>query len=341
MTYQDIIKDLKNNKFRPIYLLHGDEPYYVDLISDYIENHAIKPEEREFNQTILYGKDTDITTILNHVKRYPMMTERQVVIIKEAQDLKFKEVDNAKKSLDPWLNYLESPLQYTILVLCYKHKKFDKRQKMYKAIEKNGLIFESEMLRDDKIPMWVDNLLQEKQLKPNPTVCALIAEYLGNDLSKIANEIGKLALNIKPNQEITLRDIQDNIGISKDFNVFELQNAIGKRNFYKTMQIVEYFGANAKNNPLVLTIGNLASFFTKILKYHYCKDKNSKAVAEVLGINAYFVKDYELAAKNFNLAYCFKAVEVLREYDMKSKGVNATGTIGDGALLKEMILKIW
>lgn len=341
MHANDIIKELSTKKFKPIYLLHGEESYYIDIISDYIEKQVLNDAEKGFNQTILYGKDTNIISILNYAKRYPMMSEYQIVIVKEAQELKLdKDSDDSKKTLNPWQAYLENPLKSTILVLCHKYGKFDKRKKTYKSIEKTGLVFESETLYENKIPAWIDDFLREKKLSITPQASTLIAEYLGNNLTKIANELNKMLLNVPQGQLITPKEVQENIGISKDFNVFELQNAIGKRDTYKAVQIITYFSANAKNNPLPLVLGNLNTFFTKLLKFHYCTNQSQQNLAKELGVHPFFVKDYEIAAKNFPLPYVSNAIALLREYDVKSKGVNATGHTEQGELMKEMLLKI-
>ncbi|MBL4675961.1 MAG: DNA polymerase III subunit delta [Mucilaginibacter sp.] len=336
MSAQDIIKDLKNRKFKPLYLLHGEEPYYIDLIGNYIERNVLSDAEKGFNQTVLYGKDTDVMTAINAAKRYPMMSDYQVVIVKEAQDMKWGRDDDDKKSINPLLAYLENPLPSTVLVFCYKYGKFDKRKKTYKAIEKNGLIFESAGLYDNKIPGWIEEYISDKKYKVNPQASAMLAEYLGNDLSKIANELDKLMLNIPQGQEISLKDIQDNIGISKEYNVFELQSALIKKDPYKVNQIVNYFEANPKANPIVLVLGNLNNFFSKVLAYHYVRDK-ANAAAE-LGIKPFFLKDYEQAARGYNLAKTFQIISHLREYDLKSKGLDSN--TDHGGLMKELVFKI-
>jgi len=338
MTAPDIIKDLKNKKYKPVYLLHGEEPYFVDVIGNYVEHQLLPESEKGFNQTVLYGKDTDVMTVLNASKRYPMMADFQVVLVKEAQDMKWGSDDNDKKGINPFLSYLENPLSSTILVFCYKYGKFDKRKKTYKAIEKNGLIFESTTLYENKIPIWIEGFLGDKKYKINPQASLLLSEYLGNDLSKIANELEKLLLNVSPGTEINVKHIHENIGISKEYNVFELQAALGKKDVLKANQIINYFEANPKGNPLVLVLGNLNNFFSKVLHYHYLRDKNSQTVARDLGVNPYFVKDYELAARSFNYEKTMQIISYLREYDLKSKGVNSTG--GDGGLMKELVFKI-
>jgi DNA polymerase-3 subunit delta len=332
MTAQDIIKDIKARKLKPIYLLHGEEGYYIDLISDFLEEHVLSEAEKGFNQTILYGKDTEMMTVLNASKRYPMMSDYQLVMVKEAQDLKFD------KAEDQFQAYCENPLRSTVLVLCHKYKKFDKRKKVYKLIEKAGLIFESGTIYDNKVPAWIEDFVKAKGHHINPKASALLAEYLGNDLSKVANELEKLMLNVPQAQEINTKEVQDNIGISKEYNVFELQNALTRRDVYKANQIVNYFEANPKANPIVLVMGNLAGYFTKILKYHYVTDKSQ--AARELGVNPYFLKDYELAARNYNLGKTFEVISLLREYDLKSKGVDATGHTEHGELMKELVFKI-
>jgi DNA polymerase-3 subunit delta len=338
MTANDIIKDLKSRRFKPLYLLHGEEPYFIDHVSDYMESHILSDAEKGFNQTVLYGKDTDIMTVLNAAKRYPMMADYQVIIVKEAQEMKWGKEDSDKKGINPVLSYLENPLSSTILVFCYKYGKFDKRKKTYKAIDKNGLVFESASLYDNKIPGWIEGYVADKKYRISAQAAAMLCEYLGNDLSKIANELDKLMLNIAAGQEIGLKDIQDNIGISKEYNVFELQSALVKRDVYKANQIINYFEANPKANPVVLVLGNLNNFFSKVLLYHYVKDKTPQNVARELGVNPYFIKDYEQAARNFDYYRSTQIIGWLREYDLKSKGVNSNASHGD--LLKELVFKI-
>lgn len=332
MTVQEIIKDIKARKLKPIYLLHGEESYYIDLLSDYLEQHVLSEAEKGFNQTILYGKDTEVMTVLNAAKRYPMMSDYQLVMVKEAQELKID------KAAEQFQAYCEKPLSSTILVLCHKYGKFDKRKKIYKILEKTGVVFESNSIYENKVPSWIDDFVQDKGYHINPKASALLAEYLGNDLSKVANELEKLMLNVSKTQEIGTKEVQDNIGISKEYNVFELQNALARRDVFKANQIVNYFEANPKANPMVLVMGNLAGYFTKILKYHYVADKSQ--LARELGVNPYFVKDYDLAARNYNLAKTFEVISLLRAYDLKSKGVDATGNTEDGAFMRELIYKI-
>jgi len=338
MTATDIIKDLKNRKLKPLYLLHGEEPYFIDTVSDFAEHHLLTDVEKGFNQTVLYGKDTDIMTVLGAAKRYPMMSDYQLVLVKEAQDMKWGREDDDKKGIDPLLNYLENPLPGSVLIFCYKYGKFDKRKKTYKAIDKNGLIFESTPLYDSKIPAWIEEYAGGKGYKIEQQASAMMAEYLGNDLSKIANELDKLMLNVTAGQAITTRHVQDNIGISKEYNVFELQSALTKKDPFKVNQIINYFEANPKANPMVLVLGNLNNFYSKVLLYHYSKDKSPQNLARELGVNPFFVKDYESAARSYNYGKTMQIISLLREYDLKSKGVDSTE--GPGELMKELMFKI-
>ncbi|MFB9845189.1 DNA polymerase III subunit delta [Mucilaginibacter ginsenosidivorans] len=338
MTATEIIKDFKNRKLKPLYLLHGEEPYFIDLVSNYAEDKLLSDAEKGFNQTVLYGKDTDIMTVLNAAKRYPIMSDYQLVLVKEAQDMKWGKEDDDKKGIDPVLSYLENPLRSTVLIFCYKYGKFDKRKKTYKAIDKNGLVFESTSLYDNKIPAWIEDYAGEKGYKMDGQATAMMAEYLGNDLSKIANELDKLMLNVSKGQSITLQHVQDNIGISREYNVFELQSALSRKDPLKVNQIVNYFEANPKSNPMVLVLGNLNNFFSKVLLYHYAKDKSPQSLARELGVNPYFVKDYELAARSYNYGKTMQIISLLREYDLKSKGVDSND--GPGELMKELMFKI-
>jgi DNA polymerase-3 subunit delta len=341
MSASAILSQLKKREFKPVYLLHGDEPYYIDQVSDYIENNVLSDAEKGFNQTVFYGKDSDVMTILNTAKRFPMMSDYQVVLVKEAQELKWgKDGDDSGKSLDPILSYLENPLRNTILVFCYKYGKFDKRKKTYKAMEKHGVVFESPALYDNKIASWIEDIVKEKGYRIHARASALMAEHLGNDLSKIANELEKLMLNIQEGHEIQVEDVQDNIGISKEYNVFELQSAIVARDASKANTIINYFAANPKSNPIQLVFGALNSYFVKVLKYHYAADKSPQGLARELGVNPYFLKDYQLAGRNYPVEKTFNVISYLREYDLKTKGVDATGNTEDGELLKELIFKI-
>ena len=340
MNISELVKDLKNRKFKPVYLLHGEESYYIDKISDYIEENVLSDAERGFNQTIFYGKDSDVMSIINSAKRFPMMSEFQVIIVKEAQDLKWGKDDEVRKSVDPMLAYFDNPLSSTILVFCYRNGKFDKRKKTYKAIEKKGIVFESSQIYDNKVPGWIEDFVREKGYSIHARASALLAEYLGNDLSKVANELEKLMLNVKKGEEITSKDVENNIGISKEYNVFELQTAIVRKDAFKVNQIINYFAANPKNNPMPLLLGTLNNYFSKVLKYHYATDRSPQGLARELGVAPFFVKDYENAGKSFSKQKTFQIISYLRECDLKTKGVDASGNTEDGELMKELLFKI-
>ncbi len=332
MDFDKIINDIKNKVFYPIYFLSGEEPFYIDEISSAIEESVLNDMEKEFNQSVLYGKDISTSAIIDYAKRFPMMANHQVIIVKEAQNI---------KQIDGLLPYIENPMDSTIVVICYKYKKFDGRTKFAKAIKKSkkAVLYSSKKLFDNKIPDWIRNYLRKRDYTISHTACALLADYLGTDLSKISNELGKLIINVPQKAEINVDHIERNIGISKDFNVFELQKALGSRNIYKSNQIINYFAANQKDNPLVKVNIILYQYFSKILVYHTLRDKSQNNAASALSVHPFFVRDYQAAASNFSPAKTKKAIALLREYDLKAKGVD-NATISDGELMKEMIFKI-
>src|SRR5690606_31311919 len=332
MDTNKIISDIKSKKLQPVYLLHGEESYAIDLVSDCIEAHVLDDAQKGFDQTVLYGKDTDFTTIVSAAKRYPMMSDYQVIVVKEAQNLKWKE--------DELLTaYLENPMRSTVLVLAYKHGKFDKRRKVYKAAGKAGVILESPKLYDDKVAPWITAYVKDKGWRIHPQAAAMMAEYLGADLSKVVNELDKLMLNVPAGQEISTQDIERNIGISKDFNVFELTTALAKRDAAKAFRIVDYFGANPRSNPMPVILGAMGGYFSKVLKYHYLKDKSPQSLSRELGVHPFFTKEYDVAARTYNRRKTFDIINHLRECDLKSKGLNAVN-LEQGDLLKELVYKI-
>ena len=334
MPSKKILADLKSRKFSPVYLLQGDEPYYIDLVSNYIEEKVLSEAEKGFNQTIVYAtKETDSSTIISAAKRYPMMAEYQVLIIKEAQNLEWD------KNEDLWLSYFTSPLSSTILVFCYKNKKFDKRKKIYKAIAKAGIVLESNKIYDNKIASWISEYISSAGHKIHPNATALMAEHLGNDLSKVVNELEKLLINTPKGREISTLDIQNNIGISKDFNVFELNKALSFRDVLKANQIIDYFAANPRSNPMPVILGSLGAYFTRLLKCHYAPDKSPTTIAKVAGVHAFFASEYVSAMKHYNRWKTFQIIGYLKEYDLKSKGVDSVHT-DSGPLMKELIYKI-
>lgn len=327
---KSIINDLKNGTIKPIYFLMGDEPYYIDGISKYIEENVLSEEEKGFNQMVLYGRDITIDDVVSNAKRYPMMAEKQVVIVKEAQDL--------SRTIENLVNYAKNPQPTTILVMCYKYKTLDKRKKLAKEIAKTGVLFESKKLYENQVPDWIKRVLAGKGYTITPKAAQMLVEFLGNDLSKVNNELEKLQLILNAGGQITPQLIEENIGISKDFNNFELQNAIGERDMKKAFAIVQYFSQNPKNNPIVVTIGLLYGFFSKLLKYHALSNKRD--ASRMLGINPYFIKDYQTAARNFPMKKVSAAIAAIREVDMKSKGVGAAN-LSQGDLLKELLIKVY
>ncbi|WP_432670057.1 DNA polymerase III subunit delta [Flavobacterium sp. SM2513] len=326
-----IVKDINEKKIKPIYFLMGEEPYYIDKLSDYIEKNVLTEEEKGFNQTVLYGRDATIEDIISTCKRYPMMSDYQVVIVKEAQDL--------IKTIDQLESYALNPTPTTILVVCYKYKTLDKRKKLVKTIEKNGLLYESKKLYDTALPQWLKRVLSGKNLNIEPKASAMLIDFLGNDLSKISNEIDKLAIVLPSGSTITPESIEKNIGFSKDFNVFEFQKAIGTRNVPKSYAIAYYFHENPKDHNIIMVTSLLFSFFSKLLHYHGLKDKSPKNVMAVLKIGNYFIGDYETAAKNYPMRKVSQIVASLRDVDVKSKGVGAT--LNDKELYKTLLQSIF
>ena len=345
-SFEDIYKDIQAKKYSPVYLLQGEEPFYIDKLSDLIENTVLDEAEKGFNQSIVYGRDIEKTQLTGLAKGFPMMGNYQVIVVKEAQDFKAfsrgksDDDDSEKgKDADPFINYLSSPLPSTILVFCYKYKTLDKRSKAYKAIEKSGVVFDSKKIHDSKLTEWIEKYIVSRKYKIAPAAAKLMADYLGNDLSKVVNEIDKLTITLNEGTTIDASHIEKNIGISKDFNIFELQNALGRKDVIKSTQIVNYFRANPKSNPFVLTIFNLFSYFSKVMLYHTLADKSQGNVASKLKVNPYFVREYETAARNYSINKTASIISFLREYDLKSKGFNNTSTT-DGDLLRELVFKI-
>lgn len=327
-----IVNDIKAGNIKPIYFLMGEEPYYIDKLTEYMEANLLSEEEKGFNQTVLYGRDVTIDDIVSTAKRYPMMAERQVVIVREAQEL--------SRSIDKLESYAENPMPTTVLIIAYKYKTLDKRKKLVKFLDKKGLVYESKKLYENQVGDWLKRVLAGKKLNIEPKAAAMLVDFLGTDLSKIANELDKLAIILPQGSTITPELIEENIGFSKDFNVFELRKAIGERNVKKAYQIAQYFADNPKDNPLVLTVGQTFGFFIQLLKYHGLKDRSPKNVASALGINPFFVKEYDVAIKNYPMKKVSQIVASLRDIDVKSKGVGANG-LPPGDLMKEMLAKIF
>jgi DNA polymerase-3 subunit delta len=308
----------------------GEETYFIDKISDYIADNVLTEAEKGFNQTVLYGKDLEPSTIIGNARRFPMMANHQVIIVREAQNIKKIE------DLEP---YVKNPLNSTILVINYKYKTLDKRKTFPKLIDQKGVLFESKKIYDNQLPAWITTYLKNQRYTISPQAAAMIAEYLGTDLGKVVNELDKLIISLPVGTQITPDHIEKNIGISKEFNVFELQNALGDRDLLRANRIINYFGANPSSNPVTVVVSALFSYFSKLLNYHFLEDKSQNNVASVLQVHPFFVKNYVAAAKNYNIKKLVEIVSILREYDMKSKGWgNVSASQAD--LQKEMIYRI-
>lgn len=331
MSFEKIIDAIKARKFSPIYFLSGEEGYFIDQISDLLEKSVLTEEEKAFNQLIMYGRDVTVRDIISTAKRFPMMSPYQVIIVKEAQDIsKIEELEL----------YIDEPMQTTILVFCYR-KKLDKRKSYAKKLSKKAVLFESKQMYEYQMPQWINTQLATAGYGIEPKATMLLVEFLGTNLSKVINELNKLKIVLPKGTKITAEHIEQNIGISKDFNVFELQKALGMRNLPKIIQIVKYFESNPKDNPIQATIAMLFSYFSKIYLLHFLSKKQLREneIAGELKVAPYFVKEYKEAMKNFNLRQTVEAISLLRIYDLKSKGVGNISTSG-GQLLQEMLYKI-
>jgi len=331
ISHDQILSDLQRKNYSPVYFLMGEEPYYIDVISDFIQKNVLDDSEKEFDQTILYGKDVDINMVINAAKRYPMMGGYQVLIVKEAQLI---------KDWDNLIHYLSNPLKSTILVFCYKYSTPDKRKKWFQEVNKVGKVYESAKLRDYEVSSWITRYCKSKNVSIDDKAVAMLSEFLGTDLSKLVNELEKLILT-KPSdlQRITPELVEKNIGISKDFNVFELQAALINNDVLKANRIIRYFAENKKNNPLVVVLSQLFKFFSDLMIYHYLSDKSPAVVASELKIIPYFVKDYQKAAQVFNAWKTMKIISFIRETDARNKGIDNPST-GEVDLMKELIFKI-
>ena len=328
---KQLVTDIKNKKLKPIYFLMGEESYYIDRLSDFIEDNVLSDDEKGFNQMVLYGRDVTIEDIIGNAKRYPMMAEYQVVIVKEAQEL--------SRTIEKLVNYANQPQTSTILVINYKYKTIDKRKSLYKALQKVGVVYESKKLYENQVADWIKRTLSSQNYTIVPKAAQMLVEFLGNDLSKISNELDKLKIILPEGTQITPEHIEVNIGISKDYNNFELRKAIGQRNILKAHQIINYFAENPKDNPMVVTVSLLFSFFSQLLHLHGLHDKTPRNVASSLKINPYFVNEYIEAAHNYPMKKVSTVVSTLREFDVKSKGVGANA-LPQSDLLKEMLVKI-
>jgi DNA polymerase-3 subunit delta len=326
-----IVNDIKSKNYKPIYFLCGEETYYIDRISDLIENSVLTEDEKSFNQVVLYGRDTSVEEIVSTAKRFPMMADYQVVIVKEAQNL--------AKTFDKFESYAVNPQLTTILVFAYRDKP-DGRKKIFKTIKDKGVWFESKKLYDNQVPDWIIKVLKGQNYGIEPKAAAILSEFLGTDLSKINNELEKLKIVFPVGHVFTPKNIEENIGFSKDYNVFELKSAIATRNQQKAYTIIHYFALNPKDNPIVVISGQMFAFFSQLLQYHGLKDKSKFNAAKALGVNPFFMDEYATASKNYPMRKVSQIIEIIRDIDLKSKGVGS-GSMKEADMLKELVYKIF
>jgi DNA polymerase-3 subunit delta len=329
LTFEQIIADIRNKIFSPVYFFQGEEPFFIDQLTRFIETHALDDDVKGFNQTIVYGRDVLPKDVIDLARRFPMMGNYQLVMVKEAQ---------AMNNIEQIESYLKAPLNTTILVLAYKYKKFDRRKSFYKLLNKSKdvVIFNSDRLRDYQVPQWIEKSVDLLGYSINPVSASLLSDYLGNDLSKIHNELEKLAINLEPGSVITEEEIETNIGISKDFNVFELQNALVKKDALKTYRIIHYFEANPREHPLQMISVMLHNFFIKVFLYHHIKSAKQGEIAAELGVNPFFVKDYAQASRVYSVPKLKEIISQIRTLDLKSKGLESVDATSYGPL-KELV----
>ena len=331
LTDKQLIADLKGGKYSPVYLLMGEEDYYIDTVSDWMEEHIVDPTLRDFDQTVVYGRDVDMKTVVGHCKRFPMMSPKHLVLVKEAQGID-------KRQWESLVSYLQQPSPQTVLVLCYRHGTLDKRSAAYKAIAAAGTVYETPKVYDNQVPAWIKAEVATSGHAISDKAAMMLSEFLGTDLGKVANELSKLYPLVPQGGIIDERLVEQQVGISKDYNVFELQNAIGRRDPVMCNRIVNYFAANPKKNPIQQVLPLLYGYFLKIMFYHQLENKSD--AAKVLGCAPVFVKDYAQAANNYSLVKLAACIGYLYEADLRSKGVRNSGTVTDGEILKELVFKV-
>lgn len=333
LTYEEIMRGIRSKQFAPVYVFQGEEPYYIDLLTDCLIEHALDDSERDFNQTIVYGAETDVATVITAAKRFPMMAARQLVVVKEAKGL---------KNIDNLHHYVQNPNPSTVLVISYKYDKLDGRKKLALAVKETGVIFESKRVYENKLPAFIASYLQDRGFVIDAKSAQMIADYLGADLSKIANELDKLciAMSAAIQKRVTPELIEENIGISKDFNNYELQSAIARRDILKANRIVHYFDRNPRDNPIIVTLTVLFGFFSNLMICHFEKDKSEANLMKVLGLRFNFqFADYQSAMRIYNAFKTMEIISLIRQFDARSKGVD-NSSASQGELLKELVFKI-
>lgn len=332
-TYEEICRDIVARKFQPVYILMGEEPFFIDRITDLLIHQVLDDSERDFNQIIMYGADTDATKVINAARRFPMMSEYQLVVVKEAQQI---------HDIDLLANYVKNPLKSTVLVINYKYKTIDRRKALAAAVEKNGILFESKKVPDYKMPAFITMLLQQRSIVIDPKAAQMLSDFLGNDLNRLAKELDKLAIILpeKGGKRVTPELVEQNIGISKEYNNFELIKALAVKDVLKANRIAQYFEKNPKSNPIQMTLPVLFNYFSNLLICYYTKDRSENGLMVALNLRGRFqVKDYLFGMKNYSAMKVFNLISEIRMADARSKGVENT-SVSDADLLKELLYKI-
>ncbi len=330
MIVEKIIAEWKRQNFKPVYWLEGDEEYFIDKAVDFAEHHILNENESSFNLSVFYGKDANWADVVNACRRYPMFAERQVVLLKEAQQM---------KDVEKLISYIENPLSSTVFVISYKEKKLDARKRFAKIVKEKGELISTKKMYDSKLPEWTQEMLQSKGLTITQKGLILLVEHIGNDLTRIVNEVDKLLVNLGTRKNITEEDIEEYIGVSKEYNVFELQTALAAKDLARSIQIIQYFEANPKAGPIQLILPSLYSFFSKVFMIFSAGTNDEKAIAASIGVNPFFMKDYILAARLYKYPGVEKVLLLLHTYNLKSIGVGSINT-GDASLMKEMVVKM-
>ena len=332
LSCDDILKELRAKQYRPIYYLMGEESYYIDLIADYITDNVLSETEKEFNLTVVYGADVDIATVINAAKRYPMMSEYQGVIVKEAQ---------AIRNMEELSFYLQKPLNSTILVICHKHGTLDKRKKLAAEVEKVGILFESKKIKDSQLPAFINSYMKRKGIDMEPKASAMLADFVGTDLSRLTGELEKLIITLPAGQKrVTPEQIEKNIGISKDYNNFELRSALVEKDILKANKIIKYFEENPKTNPIQMTLSLLFNFYSNLMLSYYSPEKTEQGIASWLGLKSpWAARDYLTAMRRYNGVKTMQIIGEIRYADAKSKGIN-NASMSDGDILRELVFKI-
>ena len=332
LSCDDILKELRAKQYRPIYYLMGEESYYIDLIADYITDNVLSETEKGFNLTVVYGADVDIATVINAAKRYPMMSEYQVVIVKEAQ---------AIRNMEELSFYLQKPLNSTILVICHKHGTLDKRKKLAAEVEKVGILFESKKIKDSQLPAFINSYMKRKGIDMEPKASAMLADFVGTDLSRLTGELEKLIITLPAGQKrVTPEQIEKNIGISKDYNNFELRSALVEKDILKANKIIKYFEENPKTNPIQMTLSLLFNFYSNLMLSYYSPEKSEQGIASWLGLKSpWAARDYLTAMRRYNGVKTMQIIGEIRYADAKSKGIN-NASMSDGDILRELVFKI-